>query len=235
MCFSATASFAASAVLIPAGVYCITAAVRKRSNAWPLSLVPLAFGIQQLSEGFVWHGLEHDDAGYARQASLIFLFFALAFWPIWFPLVSTLMDPRPMARKIFLAFTLFSSSWFWVLYLPLAIGPESLLHIEQKHHSIYYDFLSLPVYQYVPLLLMRVLYFSCVAIPMAFGTGSLGRMPSLLFGATAIIAAVVYNYAFVSVWCFLAAWLSIYLCWYFYWAPDESGKYFRSVASEAAV
>jgi hypothetical protein len=33
------------------------------------------------------------------------------------------------------------------------------------------------------------------------------------------VSALVFHYAFVSVWCFFAAVLAIYLCWVFYRLP----------------
>jgi hypothetical protein len=222
MCFSAAASFSAGAILIPAGVYCLTASLRKRPSTAPLAVVPLVFGIQQISEGLVWHGLEHD-AAIVRPASLTFLFVALAFWPFWFPFISAVMDPRPPARRVFALLTIVSSAWFWVLFWPIVTGPDSLLKIIQVKHSIQYDFLSLEVYKHVPLTIMRVLYFSCVALPMAFGSGSLGRIPGVVFGASALVAAGVFHYAFVSVWCFIASWLSVYLCWFFWKMTNETG------------
>jgi hypothetical protein len=222
MCYSAAASFAAGAVLLPAGVYCMTSALRTRPGSLPLAVVPIAFGIQQISEGFVWEGLEHGEPVLARQASLFFLFFALVFWPFWFPLISALMDPRPAARRLFVGLTIVSTAWFWVLFVPIVNGPDSLLRTRIVHHSIQYYFLDLEVYKYVPLTIMRLLYFSCVALPMAFGNGSLGRIPGLVFGASAVIAAVIFDYAFVSVWCFIAAWLSGYLCWFF-WKMGRNG------------
>ncbi len=164
MCFSATASFAAGAVLTPAGVYCITAALRKRPGSLPLAVVPLAFGIQQISEGFVWEGLEHGDAALVRPASLVFLFVALAFWPFWFSFSSALMDPRPLARRLFTGLALASTVWFWVLFYPLVIGPDSLLETRIVHHSIFYDVLKLEVYRQVPVTVLRILYFACVAL-----------------------------------------------------------------------
>lgn len=220
MCFSATASFAAGAVLTPAGIYCMTAALRKRPGSLPMAVVPLVFGIQQISEGFVWEGLEHGDPALVRSASLAFLFVALAFWPFWFSFISALMDPRPIARRLFAGLAVASTAWFWVLFYPLITGPDSLLETRIVHHSIFYDILKLKVYQHVPITVTRLLYFSCVAIPMAFGSETLGRIPGLLFGASVIIAALAFNYAFVSVWCFLASWISGYLC-LFYWKMER--------------
>ena len=216
MCFSATASFAAGAVLVPAGVYCMTAALRKSPRRILLAAVPLAFGIQQISEGFVWHGIEHDDPEVVRQGSLVFLFFALAFWPFWFCFMSAMTDPRPVARSLFIMLAIASSAWFWLYMFPLLTGPASLLKTVKVYHSINYDFNELPINQMGLRTLLRTLYFMCVILPFVFGAEKIGLIPGLILGVMVIVAVVVYNHAFVSVWCFLAAWLSPYLCWFFW-------------------
>ena len=68
MCFSAQASFAAGAALLPAGVYCVTVALRRQRSALPLAIVPLVFSFQQFCEGFVWVGLANEDAALVRSA-----------------------------------------------------------------------------------------------------------------------------------------------------------------------
>ena len=102
MCFSAAASFTVGAALMPAGIYCVSAALRKKPSHLGLAVVPLIFGIQQLSEGFVWHALDHDPQS-VRSWSLVFLFFALAFWPLWFSVVGALMESQPRRRWMFVA------------------------------------------------------------------------------------------------------------------------------------
>jgi hypothetical protein len=221
MCFSADASFAAGAALIPAGAYCVAAALKKRPRLLPLALVPIFFGIQQISEGFVWQGLHHNDAALVRSASLVFLFFALAFWPFWFPFMSALTETHPRKRLVFRILAVISAGWFLVLYLPITTGPESLLATRIDHHSVQYDYGGLAVYQYVPRPLLRILYFLCVALPMAFSSESLGKVPGIFFAASAVVAAAVFSYAFVSVWCFFAAILSAYLCWMFFTLPVQ--------------
>jgi hypothetical protein len=62
-------------------------------------------------------------------------------------------------------------------------------------------------------------YFACVALPMVFSTASLGRVPGLALGVAALVAIILYEYAFVSVWCFFAAVMSIYCCVLFYRLP----------------
>ena len=229
VCFSAEASFAVGLPLIPAGMYCVWAAAVKKPSYLGLAIVPICFGVQQISEGFVWHALEHDAAAVARSWSLVFLFFALAFWPCWFSVLTALMEPEPRRKALFVALSLATTGWFWILYYPLLVGPESLLTIQPVHHSIQYDYPQLPIYGYVDKLPLRVLYFLSVALPPILTTEQrFGRIPGLVLGASAFLAAIVFNHAFVSVWCFFAAVLSIYCCIVFYRLPaptkDNSGR-----------
>lgn len=221
MCFSPEASFAAAAALLPAGGYCIASAWLKQPRLLPLAIVPLVFGVQQFCEGFVWRGLERGDPELIRGASLAFLFFALAFWPFWFPFLTAVMELEPRRKKLFIGLTIAASIWFWILYYPIITGPDSVLRTHVVHHSIQYDFDGLEIYQYVPRPILRVFYFLCVALPMAFGSESLGRTAGLVFGISAVVSAIVFNYAFVSVWCFFAAILAGYLCYVFYHLPGS--------------
>jgi hypothetical protein len=224
MCFSAEASFTTGAALIPAGSYCILSALRKRPRYLPLAMVPLLFGAQQISEGFVWLGVHGEDRELVRSASLAFLFFALALWPFWFPLLTSIAEQQPFKRRFFIGLTIASNAWFWILYYPLMTGPESLLETRIAHHSIEYDISRLPIYEHIAKTPLRVLYFLCVALPLAFGSAGLGHVPGLVFAASALVAGIAYSYAFVSVWCFFAAVLAIYICRFFYAMPAVAGQ-----------
>jgi len=59
MCFSATASFGASAVL---GVIGIVAVAKAKTNPQRVfATIPLIFSVQQLSEGFLWLSLKNQS------------------------------------------------------------------------------------------------------------------------------------------------------------------------------
>ena len=58
MCFSATASFAAGTALSAVGG--LTLRKSQGKVELPLALVPLLFGVQQFSEGFLWLSLGGD-------------------------------------------------------------------------------------------------------------------------------------------------------------------------------
>jgi hypothetical protein len=218
VCFSAEASFAVGGALIPAGIFCIGASLLKKPSHLGLAAVPLFFGIQQISEGMVWLSLEHDS-GQTRIASLVFLFFALAFWPFWFPFMTALTEPEPWRKALFAGITFLALGWFWVLYYPLLTGPETMLETVRVHHSIDYQYSGLAIYNYIPKAWLRVLYFASVALPPMLGSQTWGRMPGMVLGASAIVAVLVFDHAFVSVWCFFAAALSAYCCVVFYRLP----------------
>jgi len=224
MCFSVEASFGVGAALLPAGAYCIRSALRKAPRLLPLAVVPVVFGVQQISEGFVWLGLHAGDSAVTRSAALVYLFFALAFWPFWFPFVAAVAEPRRAWRWGLAALAVVATAWFWVLYYPVVTGPGSLLTVETVHHSIRYSYPDLAVYEYVPRPLLRVLYLLTIVIPVGFGSVTFGRLPAVLLGASAVVAAAVFEYAFVSVWCFFAAVLTGYLCVLFLGLPEPAAE-----------
>ena len=223
MCFSDEASFTVGIALIPSGVYCIWAAALKKPSFLGLAAVPLFFGMQQISEGFVWQAIHHEDAAQIRNASLVFLFFALAFWPFWFLFLGAVMEPRPRRRGMFIVLSVLATGWFWVLFYPLLMDQVSLT-TQVKHHSIQFLYDDLAIYHFIPNTPLRVLYFLSVALPPLLGSESWGRIPGLVLGASALLAVVVFDYAFVSVWCFFAAALSIYCCVIFYRLPTLGTK-----------
>jgi hypothetical protein len=125
-------------------------------------------------------------------------------------------------KRVFIVLCVLALGWFWILFYPLIAGPSSLLKTEVVHHSIHYDFAGLAIYDYIQRPYLRVLYLLCVAAPPLFGSESFGRAPGLILGASAVFAVLVYDYAFVSVWCFFAAILASYGCWLFYRLPSPA-------------
>lgn len=69
MCFSATASFTAGTALSAVGG--LTLRKSRGKAELPLALVPLMFGIQQLSEGVLWVSLRNDLVLLQTWATLI--------------------------------------------------------------------------------------------------------------------------------------------------------------------
>ncbi len=229
MCFSPQASFAAGAALLPAGIYCTQAAIRKDPRSIPLALVPIAFGVQQISEGFVWLGLNQDDPLLLQQSSVIFLFFAIAFWPCWIPLSLMIPETRRRQKSILALLAAVGLAWLW-LYLPVAANPEKWLSTEVMHHSIRYTVGDVPGFAWAPRTVWRIGYLLIISGSLALGRFSSGDSRwanisgGLLVAGLFAISYGLYWYAFLSVWCFFAAILSLLLCGSFYRMPVRAGR-----------
>jgi len=211
MCLSAPASFGLGAALLPAGAYCVRAAVRKNRRYLPLALVPILFGVQQVCEGLVWMTRDRDDAALASAAALGFLFFALSFWPFWFPLSAWCLEKRRRMRSGFAVVTFLGMAWSGLLYVPLLLRPERL-GVEVVHHSIHYDYGNLAVFQFVSAEFLRVAYLLLVVLPLIVCSDWQVKRFGVLLAAAAVVSQLVFAYAFASVWCFFAALQAVYLC-----------------------
>jgi hypothetical protein len=89
------------------------------------------------------------------------------------------------------------------------------------HHSIQYDIAGLPIYRIASKEVLRVLYFANVALPLAISSDRWGIVPGIVLGVTALVAAFLFQYTFVSVWCFFAAVMAGYLCFVFHRLPHS--------------
>ena len=90
MCFSAQADFVSGAVIAGIGVATLTKVEKPRELA--LGIVPLALGLHQLVEGFIWLGL-HDkiSQGATDFATHLYLAFAWVVLPVLLPVALLLL------------------------------------------------------------------------------------------------------------------------------------------------
>ncbi|MBI1861566.1 MAG: hypothetical protein HYR96_11675 [Deltaproteobacteria bacterium] len=221
MCFSLEASFGMGAALIPAGGYCIVQAIKKDPKFLPLAAIPVAFGVQQLSEGLVWRGMETGNQSLVTFGSVIFLFFALPFWPFWIPLAASFLEKRPYMKRFCQIASVVGFLLGMGFYLPTAMHPADYLTTTTCLHSIHYDTRTLPFFEQFPVV-FQTLYLAATAVPLFFSFDwkirGFGFLVVLLAGA----AHISYRYAFISVWCFFAAFLSFNLVILFYRMTSKS-------------
>jgi hypothetical protein len=211
MCFSAEASFGMGAALLPAGAYCVHTALHADRRYLSLAAFPVFFGAQQMFEGLVWTGLERHHADLVRVGSLGFLFFALAWWPFWIPVCAALLEPRRRVRRLLLPVAVLGLAWFWVLYWPL-LWQRDLLNTRVAGHSIEYELGDgMPILQLMPRQLLRACYVLFVFLPLALASNRELRSFGLLLGASGGLTLLIAARAYVSVWCFFGALLSLYL------------------------
>lgn len=213
MCFSAEASFAAAAILVPAGVYCVRIAARGSLAHLPLAAIPLFFAAQQFCEGLVWVGLTRGDAALVRASSLAFLAFALAFWPFWVPLSVAFLERRKAVRRCLGGAALLGLALGCGLFVPLAVRADECLHVVVEHHSVHYNPDGLPAFGLAGHTWWDVGYGALVFVPLLAATSE-RRFAAffVVMAAAAALSLLAFRYAFVSVWCFFAAVLSAQLC-----------------------
>jgi hypothetical protein len=213
MCFSASVSFAASAVLLPIGLYAWRIAAQRNPTYIPLAAIPIAFAIQQGCEGLVWLGI---GAGYlveTKRGALGFLAFAYWFWLFWAPGSVALAERNPSLRRLSWGFSLLGFIYGGLLYLPLLIQPQ-WLSIHVFHDSIQYD-TRLIFDPWFAQDFDRLLYAIIVLMPLALASNRSLQVLGGAIGLSAIATHVLLNQIFVSLWCFFAALLSgfiLFIC-----------------------
>jgi hypothetical protein len=209
MCFSASVSFVVSAALVPIGAFTVNYALHNDRRYLALAAFPLLFGIQQTFEGFLWLAMATGGHAGLRTSALGFLFFAYLFWPFFVPFAANRVEGRADRQHLFRWFSLVGLLFGLSLYLPLLIYPDWLT-VSISWHSILYE----PVLIYdgiVSRTTVRAFYAVIVSIPLLFSTVVAIRKFGVLVLISVIVSAVFFLYAFVSIWCFFAAVLSLYI------------------------
>jgi hypothetical protein len=225
MCFCASGSFALGTTLLPVGVYCVTEAARKDRDYLALAASPLGFSVQQFCEGFVWLGLGAAPPRPGHAAVLAFLFFALVFWPFWSPF--SVVWFRWRHRRLLALLMAFAASVGLSVYLPILTHPQRYLIVTTRHHSIDYDFTSVPLMRVVPEFVLWVVYvLVAVVVPLLLCSDRRLRRFWAAMLVAAVVSQVAFWYALVSVWCFFAAALSLDLAFYLHRLPTRSVRSF---------
>ena len=102
MCFSATASFSAAAVLV--GVGALTLKSARRPRELPFAAIPLLFAIQQLSEGVIWLTFSYEAPLLNAVMTYVYTFFSHVLWPVYVPVAVLLIEPSGWRRRALFAF-----------------------------------------------------------------------------------------------------------------------------------
>ena len=197
MCFSATASFSASAFLFLAAAVTLKS-VRHRREI-PFAAIPLLFGIHQLCEGVIWLTFSHPAPLLNAVMTHAYSLFSHVLWPVYVPIAVVLIEPPGPRRRILFAFA--AAGLAVGAYLLYIIVAFPVIALPAGHHIEYVSPHFLNTFT-------MLLYLLAVTVtPML----SSHRMTKI-FGALALLSfgAAYYFYMtwFISVWCLFAAILS---------------------------
>ena len=211
MCFSATASFGLGTVLIGTGLLQIKTKRLKFSDPRLLfSTIPILFGLQQITEGFIWLSINYKPWAVWKMPSLyVYLFFAQVIWPFIVPLSFYLMETIIKRKKLLSALTIIGgissvSLLFHLLFFTVDVHAST-------NHLIY----RVMTYNN-PLIISGIYYFVPTVLPAFISS----KPKSFLFGIfvllTFLVSKMLFPTAFISVWCYFAALLSLSIYWMLY-------------------
>lgn len=200
MCFSATASFASSAIILTLGIVSI-----KKATTFPqkiLACIPFIFAVQQFSEGVLWLSLDNGQpSALTRSAYYIFLVFAEVAWPIMLPLSIMLLEKEKLKRQILKA-TLITGILIGLVFLYCLVFYKVEAVISCYH--IVYN-VSYPIH--TPY--FGILYLVASFVPPIISSIKKIRLLGVILIVSYAVTEFFYEDYLISVWCFFAAVISI--------------------------
>jgi hypothetical protein len=226
MCFSATASFTAAAVLLPAGGLSVYRAWRSDRRYLALGALPLLFGLQQLFDGLVWRAGDVGNGDAVTRYSLAYMFFSWLAWPIWVPFSTYFVEPQ-RRRPMYLVFAIVGGVLGGLQYIPY-FAHQGWLVTRFLPHAISYGGTEL-----LDVVIGRLgtysLYLSVIIVPLLLSTQRDVRIFGVLVSFVVVVTYAFFQYAYVSVFCFGGAMMSLYLVWRPFstpgrGAPPEPGR-----------
>ena len=192
MCFSAPASFIAGTALSVIGV----AALRKTRarTEIPFALIPLLFGIQQLTEGVIWLTFSHDAPLLKQTMTYVYSGFSHVLWPIYVPFAMGFMEVVPWRKNVIFGFGV-AGVTVGIYLLYHIVATPMVAEVVGKH--IVYDS---PHFYLIPVM---VVYLAATCVSCFFSSHGFLKLFGVLLLLSFIAAYIIHVWALVSIWCFL--------------------------------
>lgn len=204
MCFSATASFTAGVGLLAIGA--VTTSRINRPAELPFALIPVLFGVQQLIEGGLWLTFPVSAPHINSVLTHLYSLFSHVLWPVYVPIAVLLIEPEMWRRKALMAIALAGAAVG--LYLLYFLVTEPIISEVIGRHISYQS-----AHFYTPAVMTLYVLATCVS---SFVSSC---KTIRWFGAATFSALVTaygfFDFWFISVWCFLAAILSMIVLFHF--------------------
>jgi uncharacterized protein DUF6629 len=217
MCFSATASFAAAAVIGSVGIVTLRSAAAKSDyRILALAAFPVLFAFQQVVEGLLWLDLASPE-GSALRGVLVHAFqgYAEVFWPVFAPLAALLIE-RERRRKILISICLAIGVALSAYLLVAMIGHPYQASVGEGH-VVYRNDFPYPKGIEAP-------YVVATTLSLLLCSAKEVQRLALVILVGFAVAYVSFHHAYISVWCFFAAIASVLVY-----------LYVRSVTAGAAL
>jgi uncharacterized protein DUF6629 len=201
MCFSTTASFVSSAILLTIGAAAMSKTQTNSQRV--LAAMPLLFAFQQFAEGFVWLSALHlEYAHWKSLAMYSFLIFAQPVWPLFVPIAVVLLEKDERRRKI-LSWFVASGVVSAIFFICCLCFFKADVEVGPYHIKYVLDFPMVHRWFY------GLLYFIPAFFPMFVSGIRRMRLLGFLLLASYLVSRFCFNDYIVSVWCFFGALCSI--------------------------
>ena len=198
MCFSASASFIAGTALSAVGVATLKNA--KARTERPFAMIPLIFGIQQLTEGVIWLTFRHEAPLLQQTMTYLYTGFSHVLWPMYVPFAVGVLECVRWRKKAIFAFE--SAGVAVGLYLLYFIVTRPVVAEVVGKHIVYVS----PHFYLMPVM---VLYLAATCVSCFFSSHGFVKLFGVLALLSFVVAYIVHVMALVSIWCFFAAILSL--------------------------
>jgi len=206
VCFSVESDLAVGLLLLPVGVASLREVRHVREV--PFAALPLLFAVHQLIEAVVWASAEGSlSASVGHAAAIAYLVIALPLLPLLFPLAVLLLEPRGARARVapFVALGGLVSA-----YLAVAVVTPPVAVMAHEHALVYYT--GVP----------HEGVWTTLYIVAVIGPSLLSGYPTIVaFGVLNLVGlavvAMLYQEAFLSLWCVWAACTSLLVLLHMRW------------------
>ncbi len=205
MCFSAAASFGASALLTGATLAASRYVTEKKQR--PLLAVPVLFAVQQFIEGWVWLSLTMEQFAHLKNTVVTaYMVFAEMVWPLWIPFVFILLERHHSRLRLLWTFQgigilIIFPTVYYMLHFPILASVSN-------HHINY-----APQFPGDWLLWRSIAYALAAVVPFFVSTYPRAWVMGIPNALSFFIAAFFFPGYIISVWCYFAALISMSV-WY---------------------
>jgi hypothetical protein len=212
MCFSATASFTAAAVVGSIGIATLWKAAGRRDYAvLPIAAFPALFAAQQGLEGLLWLDLARSEPSACRTVLVHgFLGYAQVFWPVFAPLAVWLIEPSPWRRRLMLLCLAVGVVLATYLLAMMIAHPYTASVVKEhiryssvvQEHIRYSNGVRYPTGIEVP-------YVLASSVSLLLSSHWSIRLLALVVLAGFAVAKISFRLSYISVWCFFGAAASV--------------------------
>jgi len=205
MCFSPEASFTGGVIISAIGITTVRK-VHKPSQI-VFASIPFIFGIQQITEGFLWIGLQNPDYAFSQKwSTYLFLFFAQILWPIITPISVLLMEENKKRKqfiKILLGMGILLSAYYAFCLICFRVSPQIIGYHIQYNTNFPKSTSMIAVFVYM-IVTITPFFISSIKKMHLFG---------ICIFLSCLITTIFFTQYLTSVWCFFAALISGIIYW----------------------